>query len=162
MSLITFNAGAVEGGYKLVGLGITPLTDKSDSTYGFGVSLGAGYNFCKYVGIETQIGVYGIGSNTSIFVYPLPALTLNAYVPINEKTSLFGKIGKSETSVTVGSGGSQTNYSGVSNVYGLGAEFSITGSKDTYRIGVDHYDLGFVNGSSLSANYINLTSTTHF
>jgi hypothetical protein len=160
--LIAFNANAVDGGYKLVGLGITPMTNKDSTTYGFGVSLGGGYNFNNYFGIEAQIGDHGIGSNTNISVYPLPAITFNGYIPINAGTSLFGKIGKSETSVTVGSGGSQTNYSGVTNVYGLGAEFSSAVSKDTYRIGIDHFDLGFVNGSSLSANYFNLSSTTHF
>jgi len=161
-TLIVSNVGAVEGGYNLVGLGITPLTDKSNTTYGLGVSLGGGYNFTQYFGIEAQIGVHGIGSNTNISVYPLPAITFNGYFPVNERASLYGKIGKSLTSVTVGSGGDQTNYSGFTNVYGLGAEFSLSGSKNTYRIGLDHYDLGFVNGSSLSANYINLTSTTHF
>ena len=117
-TLFATNVCAVEGGYKLVGLGITPLTDHSDTTYGFGVSLGGGYNFNQYLGIEAQIGVHGIGSNTNITVYPLPAVTFNGYVPINEGTSLFGKIGKSETSVTLGSGGSQTNYSGFTNIYG--------------------------------------------
>ncbi len=161
-SIISFNVIAVEGGYKLVGLGITPLTDKSNTTYGLGVSLGGGYNFNKYLGIEAQIGAQGIWSNTNISVYSLPAITLNGYLPINEGTSIYGKIGKSETLVTIGNGGDQTNYSGVTNVYGLGTEFSLSGNKDTYRIGIDHYDLGFVNGSSLSANYINLSSTTHF
>lgn len=161
-TLFATSVSAVEGGYKLVGLGITPLTDKSDTTYGFGVSLGGGYNFNQYVGVEAQVGVHGIWSNTNTYAYPLPAITLNGYIPLNEVTSLYGKFGKSETLVTVGSGASQTNYSGVTNVYGLGVEVLLSGSKDTYRIGVDHYDLGFVNGSSLSANYINLSSTTHF
>lgn len=161
-TLIATSASAVEGGYNLVGLGVTPLTDKSNSTYGFGVSLGGGYNFTQYFGIEAQIGVHGIASNNNILVYPLPAITFNGYIPLREGASLYGKFGKSETSVTVGSGGSQANYSGFTNVYGVGVEVSLSGSKDTYRIGVDHYDLGFVNGSSLSANYFNLTSTTHF
>jgi hypothetical protein len=151
-----------DGSYNLVGLGLSPLKSESSTLFGFGVSVGGGYNFNQYFGIETQIGVMGIGSANNVAVMPIPEITLNGYVPVGERISLFGKIGKSETIVGYSGSDTQAHYSGQANFYGVGFEFSLTASKDTYRLGVDYYDLGATPGASLSAYYINLSSTTHF
>jgi hypothetical protein len=161
-TLVASSAMAAEGAYNLVSLGVSPLTDQSGTTYGFGVSIGGGYGFNKYFGVEAQLAVLGIGTGNNVSVMPIPSLTVNGYIPVREGISLYGKIGKSETIVGYGAAGTQASYSGVSNFYGAGFEFLSSGSKDTYRIGVDHYDLGVVPGSPLAANYINLGATTHF
>jgi hypothetical protein len=153
------NAMSAEGAYNLVGFGLSPLTDQSNTTLGIGVSIGGGYNFNKYLGVETQLAVLGIGTGNNVSVMPLPALSLNGYFPLTEESSLYVKFGKSETVVA---NGTQSSYAGLTNFYGGGIEFAITGSKNTYRFGVDHYDLNIIPGATLSTNYINLSSSTHF
>ena len=93
---------------------------------------------------------------------PIPAITLNGYLPLREGINLFGKIGKSETIIGYSGKDTQAHYSGQANFFGAGVEFSSAASKDTYRLGVDYYVLGATSGASLSAYYINLSSTTHF
>jgi len=129
---------------------------------GFAVSVGGGYNFNQYVGLETQIGVLGIGTTNNVAVMPIPSLTVNGYIPVSERTSLFGKIGKSETIIGYGGADTQAHYSGQANFFGVGVEVSSTANKDTYRFGVDYYDLGATPGAPLSAYYLNVSSTTHF
>jgi len=153
---------AADGAYNLVGLGLSPLSSDSITLFGFGVSVGGGYNFNQYFGIETQIGVMGIGSANNVAVMPIPAITVNGYLPVREGISLYGKIGKSETIVGYGSSDTQAHYSGQANCYGAGVEFSSTANKDTYRLGVDYFDLGATPGAALATYYINLSSTTHF
>lgn len=160
--LISTGVMADEGAYNLVGVGLSPLSDPSGTTLGFGVSVGGGYGFNKYFGVEAQLAVLGIGSGNNVSVLPIPALTVNGYLPVREGVTLYGKIGKSETIAGYGPGDNLAIYSGTANFYGVGFEFSLADTKDTYRIGVDHYDLGALPGLPLSANNINLMSTTHF
>ena len=157
--VLASGALAGEGAYNLVGIGISPL---QLSQWGFGVSLGGGYNFNQYVGLETQVSVLGIGTTNNVAVMPIPSLTINGYLPVNERTSLFGKIGKSASIVGYGGADTQAHYSGQANFFGVGVEISSTANKDTYRFGIDYYDLGATPGAPLSAYYLNLTSTTHF
>ena len=159
LSVLTSAALAGEGGYNMVGIGISPL---QLSVWGFAVSVGGGYNFNQYVGVETQVSVLGIGTNNNVAVMPIPSLSVNGYIPLSERTSLFGKIGKSETIVGYGDADTQAHYSGQKIFFGVGVEVSSSANKDTYRFGVDYYDLGATPGAPLSAYYFNLTSTTHF
>lgn len=163
LAFITSCATAADGGvYNLVGVGLSPVLGQESTWFGFGVSVGGGYNFNQYVGIETQISVMGIGTTSNVVVMPIPSLTLNGYIPVQEGVSLFGKIGKSETIIGYSGSDTQAHYSGQSNFYGVGVEILSTANKNTYRFGVDYYDLGATPGAPLSAYYINLSSTTHF
>jgi hypothetical protein len=153
---------AADGAYKLVGLGLSPLSAESSTLFGFGVSVGGGYNFNQYLGIETQISLMGIGSANNVDVMPIPSITFNGYLPVSENVSLFGQVGKSETIIGYSGSDTQAHYSGQANFYGVGFEISSSANKNTYRLGIDYYDLGATPGASLSAYYINLSSTTHF
>ena len=162
ISLLTFSAMAADGAYNLVGAGLSPVQGQASTWFGFGVEVGGGFSFNRYLGIETQVGVLGIGTTNNVAVMPIPSISVNGYIPIREGASLFGKIGKSETIVGYSGSDTQAHYSGQANFYGVGVEISSAANKDTYRIGVDYYDLGATPGAPLSAYYINLSSTTHF
>jgi len=162
-ALFTFCATAADGGvYNLVGVGLSPLQGQESTWLGFGVSVGGGYNFNQYLGVEAQVGVIGIGTSNNIAVTPIPSISVNGYIPLREGISLFGKIGKSETIVGYSGSDTHAHYSGQTNFYGVGVEISSTANKNTYRFGVDYYDLGATSGAPLAAYYLNLSSTTHF
>ena len=155
-ALVTPSVFSAEGAYNVVGLGLSPLVEQSNTTLDFGVSIGGGYSFNKYFGVEAQIGLLGIGSGNDVSSMPIPSVALIGYIPLREDSTLYGKFGKSATTV-------DSNYSGTTNFYGVGVEFSsLSSPKNTYRLGIDHYDLSLAPGAPLSTNYLNLTSTTYF
>lgn len=162
IALLTTSTMAAEGAYNLVGAGLSSVQGQGSTWFGFGVDVGGGFNFNQYLGIEAQISVMGIGTSSNVAVMPIPSITVNGYIPIREGASLFVKFGKSETIVGYSGSDTQAHYSGQANFYGVGVEISSAANTDTYRIGVDYYDLGATPGSPLSAYFLNLSSTTHF
>ena len=156
VALVSPNVLSAEGAYNIVGLGLSPLVEQSSTTLDFGVSVGGGYSFNKFWGVEAQIGILGIGSGNDVSEMPIPSVAVIGYIPIREDSCLYGKIGKSATTVN-------STYSGTTNFYGAGVEFSsLSSPTNTYRIGIDHYDLSLAPGAPLSTNYLNISSTTYF
>ena len=161
-SFINTHTCSAEGLYNLVGAGISPLIQDASRSLGFAVSVGGGYNFTKYVGVEAQVAVIGIGTANDVAVLPIPSIALNGYILIQENVSIFGKVGRASTIVNYTGDSTEAHYSGQSKFYGLGVEVTLVPGKNTYRFGVDYYDLGATPGSPLSAYYLNISSTTHF
>jgi hypothetical protein len=151
-----------EGGYVLLSIGISPITDPIGTTSGFGVEAGGGYNLNKYLGAEAIIGVVGFSAGS---VYNPLSISLNVvgHIPFSDGFGIYGKVGEAETMVTLNStnGGSSQGYSGVTSLYGAGIEIYTVDHAD-FRIGYDHYDLSIIPGLPLSANYIYVARTAYF
>lgn len=158
-SLATSAMAAEPGAYGLAGIGLSPMADNAGRTMAFGINAGVGYNLNRYVGFEAQTGVLGLGNSVSAI--PVAA-SVQAFVPVLKGIDLYGKYGTSYTTLSSGSGATTSSASGTTSLWGVGLEFSPPGSKETYRIGVEHYDLAVSPGMSLSTNYLNLTGTTRF
>lgn len=151
---------AEEGIYSLIGVGVTPITDTTTTTISFGLNLGGGYNFSKYVGTEAQLALLGMATTNNLTAHPF-AVTINGYLPIKENLTLFGKAGKSYTTVSNGTAATSVSQSGITNVYGYGLEF-VYGDNKKYRFGVDHYDLSVAPGMTLSTNYISVAAIVNY
>lgn len=155
------NARAAEEGiYSLFSVGVTPLKGSANTTISLGLSLGGGYNFNKYVGIEGQLALLGMATTNSLSAHAL-AMTLNGYLPVQEHLNLFGKVGKSYTTVSDNTSTTSVSQSGMTTVYGYGLEYS-SNDKRKYRFGVDHYDLSVAPGMTLSTNYIYIATTLNY
>lgn len=159
-SPITNVMAADEGMYGLLSAGLTPVSESVSTTFSLGLSLGGGYNFNKLVGIEGQFGLLGMATSNTLNAQVL-AVTINGYLPVQERLNIFVKAGKSFTTITDGKPDVSVSQSALNNVYGYGLEFAAD-DKKKYRLGVDHYDLFVPSGMFLSTNYINLTVVTNF
>jgi hypothetical protein len=157
---ITNVMAAEEGIYGLLSAGVTPVSGATSTTYSLGLSLGGGYNFNKHVGIEGQFALLGMATSNVLNAHVL-AVTVNGYLPVQERFNVFVKAGKSYTTITDGKPDASISQSAMNNVYGYGLEFSSDDQKK-YRLGVDHYVLSTAPGMSLSTNYINLSVVTNF
>ena len=151
---------ADEGIYGLYSVGVTPMSETGTTTASLGLSLGGGYNFNKYVGIEGQLGLLGMATSNTLNAHVF-AVTVNGYLPVQDRLNVFVKAGKSYTTITDGKPDASVSQSAIKNVYGCGLELT-SDDKKKYRLGVDHYDLSVAPGVSLSTNYINLTVVTNF
>jgi len=136
------------------------MSESGATTVSLGLSVGGGYNFNKYVGIEGQFGLLGMATSNTLNAQIL-AVTVNGYLPVQERLNVFVKAGESYTAITDGKPDASWSKSGRNNVYGYGLEFS-SDDKKKYRLGVDHYNLSVAPDISLSTNYINLTVVTNF
>jgi outer membrane immunogenic protein len=153
---------AEEGGYGLLSIGFSPLTDPTGTMSGYGVEVGGGYNFNKYFGTEAIIGALGLSAGSAY--NPLSfSISVAGHLPLTDGFGIYGKVGEAETMVTLNStnGGASQGYSGVTGLYGVGVEFYTADHAD-FRIGYDHYDLSVIPGWTMSTNYINITRTAYF
>lgn len=151
---------AEQGFFSLIGGGVTPLKDSAGTTMSFGLSLGGGFNFNKYVGVEGQFALLGMATSNNQSAHPI-ALMINGYLPIQERENLFIKLGKSFTTVSNGTADTAVSQSAITNMYGYGLEFPY-GEKMKYRFGVDHYDLSVAPGTTLSTNYVNVVAIVNY
>ncbi len=151
---------AEQGFFSLIGGGITPMKDSVSTSISLGLSLGGGFNFNQYVGIEGQFVLLGMATSNTLSAHPI-AVMINGYLPIQERLNMFAKVGKSFTTVSSGTADTSVSQSAITNVYGYGIEFPY-GEKMKYRFGVDHYDLSVVPGTTLSTNYINVVAIVSY
>ena len=151
---------AEEGGYVLLSIGSSPVTDSAGTSSGLGIEGGLGYNVSRYLGVEAVAGGFGV---SALARYNIVSLSISAvgHIPIHNGLGIYVKAGEGESFLTVsGTGGGRSQeYSGSGGLYGAGIEF--TADKQSFRIGLDHYDLS-AGGISLSTNYVNLTGTVQF
>lgn len=182
-AFITSNAqAAIQGFYGGLGLGLASINDSignSDITsetmgtsgWGFqnlSLNFVGGYNLTSYLGIETTVGALGIdGWNEklggTVTAFPA-AIDLIGYVPLFHDFDLFVKFGSANTRLTYATVSGQTPIDPATNrakTYGYGIEFNIS-EMQSYRIGVEHYDLTVTQGTSISTNYFNITGIAHF
>ena len=176
----TSNAqAAIQGFYGGMGLGLASINDSignsdiTSETTGWGfqnISLNfvGGYNLTSYLGIEAIVGALGVeGWNEQLggTVTALPAaIDLIGYVPLFHGFDFFAKFGTASTKLEYATVSGQTPIDAATNkakTYGYGIEFSIS-EMQSYRIGVDHFDLTVTPGTSISTNYVNITGIAHF
>jgi hypothetical protein len=176
-ALSTSNAMATEpGAYAGVGIGLATVTDSlgnsgisSNNNVGanfddLGLGFVGGYNINRYIGLEVGVnalGVFGWSYASGGIVTALPAsFEVVGYIPLYKGLDIFGKYGTSYTRLDFTKAG-VTSVSDKTQMYGLGIEFSLS-DKSSYRFGVDHHDLSVLPGTSVSANYFNLTGIMRF
>lgn len=151
---------AEEGFFSLIGGGVTPMKDSASTSMSLGLSLGGGFNFNQYVGVEGQFVLLGMATSNNLSAHPI-AVMIIGYLPMQERQNLFAKVGKSFTTVTNGTADTSVSQSAMTNMYGYGIEFPY-GEKMKYRFGVDHYDLSVVPGTTLSTNYVNVVAIVSY
>lgn len=170
LTVVTAEA-AERGAFAGAGVGLNTLNDsQGNSGYsGTGLSMGlvARYNINRYIGFEGALNLFGLtgwsAGAANLVAIPL-SISVIGYAPVHEKIDIFGKLGTSYTTLNFSGAAGQPGSNLISSntsMYGFGVEFS-TGEKETYRIGIDHYDLSVVPGTSVSTNYLNITGTTRF
>ena len=130
------------------------MSEVGTTTTSLGLSLGGGYDYNKYIGVEGQLALLGQATTNTLNATAL-ALTINGYLPVQESLNLFVKAGKAYTAVSDGKPTASVSQSAFTNVYGYGLEYSPS-DKRSYRFGVDHYELSVLPGITLSTNYINV------
>jgi hypothetical protein len=153
-------AGEGKGAFAEVGFGASPLTDVFGTTAGIGLSVGLGYNFNEYVGLEGEAGILGLSTGSSYGISFFSASAIG-HLPITDRFSLFGKYGVDEVLVGVSSAGNQSqSFLGAKTLYGGGVEFTAV-DKSGIRLGYTHYDLG-VQGLTLTSDYYYFSVVNQF
>ena len=98
-------------------------------------------------------------------VYALPASAdIIGYLPLTKGFDIYGKFGSSNMRIEFTPAPGQTpinTMTGKTRTFGYGIEFSVS-EMQSYRIGLEHFDLSLSPGTSVSTNYINITGLMHF
>ena len=170
---------ATQGLYLGAGIGYATITDSNGnsgfSSEGSGpamqnlsLSLVGGYNLTSYLGIETSfsaLGIFGWDEAAGGNVHALPtSIDIIGYLPLTRGVDIYGKVGSSNMRIDFTPASGQTpidTETGKTKTFGYGIEFSIS-EMQSYRIGLEHFDLSVVPGTSVSTNYINITGLMHF
>jgi OOP family OmpA-OmpF porin len=179
LSYVVFSVSALaadQGAYVAAGQGQAIYSNAEggpDGTTAFAnppaITIGGGYHFSQYVGVEAGYSVIGNSKINTTFAYlgtateTLKASALQVVAvgtfPINDKFEFFGKLGvantKIEYTVTTDWGYSSSDSATKANVmYGIGGQFNINRH---FGIRAQYEDFGKVQFSGAGAPNVGLT-----
>ncbi len=170
------SSALAEGLYVAVDAGVMSYSNTHilsswglDFNPGAAITIGGGYNFNKYLGVEagfsntsdSKITTSGFINATETLKSSATQFSVVGSIPFNDHFSLFGKLGKANTKVdySYSSSGTSASASGTKSntMFGIGGQYNFN---KRWGLRVQYMDLGKTQVGPVMANGVAQAGTT--
>ncbi len=156
---------STSGLYAGFGLGYAPVSGSSLITSSNGLALTgrAGYAFNPRVSVEAAYDSINLVKSGLVDVgVSVLSASVVGYYPLQNSFDFYGKAGYANASVGFSAGqGNSRSQTKTGLTYGFGVELG-HGEKQSFRLGMDHFDLSAWQGLPISANNFSFSADFRF